>query len=706
MATCEGRWRPMRWVGMGAVIAIPISFLDGIDRFAQLGQVLALHVAALFGLGAWLWRGRWRPSPLVLPALVFWFLGAVSILRAHTPVASVLPLATHLAGMLFFFALLNALDEADLDAVLAAACVVAAALSVLGLLQFLGVGSAWAPTAGLPSATLGHRNLAAAYVVGLLPMTGWLFFRARTRFWTIFWSGVAGLQLSFLLATRSRAAWVGLAAGLLVGVMVMLSGGVSLRPLFRPFRLLGGAVATLIVLGFSLVPADIHKGAGEAMWEHKTHLGDAVVSMVQSGGDKGRWPLWRNTLWMISDYPVTGVGLGNWALMYPAYGELPDLHTVALRPHNDFLWVWAEMGTPGLLAYGSLIGAALWLGWLGRGVLRQVGLVGGLVAAVVTGAFGFSLQFPGAWLPFYLALAGLGIGRGDATRPMGGVQWGVWMGIALVVMSGWGVIRHIGFDKHMLQTRVAFAQNRWEEVVRHANAALFWGHLDWEVFSMRGRAHEALLAPEKALADYRAGMQYHPHSVGLWNGVGNALMALRDLEGAHHAYRQALHLSPRVGETLNNMGMLYVRKGHLDSAVVAFERAIQAQPRLVGAHANLSILYRRQGDLPGALEAAQRGLEVDSKHLESLLAKGQAHMAARQFQEAEGVFAQARALYPDRPEALFSLAQVYDAQHRADVAASAYAQFLQRWGNMPQAVMAQRRLMALTAGKATMDDGQ
>ena len=105
------------------------------------------------------------------------------------------------------------------------------------------------------------------------------------------------------------------------------------------------------------MPAEIQKGQGEAMWDGKRSIGSAVSSVAERGGDKGRLALWRRTLEMVADRPIMGTGAGNWRLAYPAYsrGDMMDARTVPHRPHNDLLWIWAEMGTVGLGLYLYLL---------------------------------------------------------------------------------------------------------------------------------------------------------------------------------------------------------------------------------------------------------------------------------------------------------------------------------------------------------------
>jgi O-antigen ligase len=77
-----------------------------------------------------------------------------------------------------------------------------------------------------------------------------------------------------------------------------------------------------------------------------------------------RQNLWHKTAKMGIENPLTGVGAGNWKIEAPrfkAYNLKDDefLKKSFGRPHNDFLWVFAELGIFGLAAYLSIFAIAL-----------------------------------------------------------------------------------------------------------------------------------------------------------------------------------------------------------------------------------------------------------------------------------------------------------------------------------------------------------
>ena len=707
-------------MGYAAVVLIPVAYLDGIYRFALLPQVLALLGVSLWGVGAWLWQGdaTWKRSPLVLPVAAFLLAEAVSLFAATNRVASLLPIAVHAGFVFLLLVLLNGLKPDAFRRILKTAGGVSAVLSVVGVAQYMGWGREWIPTAGLPSATFGHRNIAAAYLVGMLPLVFWAWADAKQMRGMLLWGIALGLDGAFLAATRSRGAWIGL-GGALAGAALMAvwrrwgrvakdgdSCGIAERPGALP-RAASLGVALALTAALAVVPADIGKGEGEAMWEGKRSMGEALSSVVKTGGDKGRLTLWHRTLEIILSRPIIGVGAGNWRLVYPAYaqGDMVDRHTAPHRPHNDLLWIWAETGTIGLGLYVYLLWTAARMGLRsfcsGRNRLLAGALLCSMLAGVVNSLFGFPREFPAAWMPFYLSLAGIGaLDRPSPHSRRGSILTVLFGGAVLLAVGIWVTARQIGFDRHALALRLAHAASRWEDVVREGDLALAWGAFDEEVYLIRGRAHTALGAFPRALEDYRLGLAYHPNSAGLWNGLGNALRAVGRRDEAFGAYHRALGLNPGWGAVHSNIGTLYATSGALDSARVAYQRAVTLQPDLADSYANLSLVYRKMGDLPRALDAANLALKRDPDNLEGLNALGNACLTAGYVDAAASAFARALSVDSSRAEVYYNLGRAHDRRGDSKRAIAAYGAFLRRWegGDNPYVQTALRRIEVLRSG--------
>jgi len=68
---------------------------------------------------------------------------------------------------------------------------------------------------------------------------------------------------------------------------------------------------------------------------------------------KDRLIQYSSTLDMIKDHWLLGVGLGQWRIHYPKYSGFSanneNFLRIRQRPHNDFLWIYSEIGLIGIL---------------------------------------------------------------------------------------------------------------------------------------------------------------------------------------------------------------------------------------------------------------------------------------------------------------------------------------------------------------------
>jgi hypothetical protein len=72
-----------------------------------------------------------------------------------------------------------------------------------------------------------------------------------------------------------------------------------------------------------------------------------------------RWQYWGGAAKMFADYPVTGVGGGNFGTYYPHYKAASALETV-VDPHNFMLSILTQYGPLGLIGFLAVVSVPLW----------------------------------------------------------------------------------------------------------------------------------------------------------------------------------------------------------------------------------------------------------------------------------------------------------------------------------------------------------
>jgi putative inorganic carbon (HCO3(-)) transporter len=188
---------------------------------------------------------------------------------------------------------------------------------------------------------------------------------------------------------------------------------------------LGVVMICLIVLkfrwGWILVPFTILAYLILLVSVGKEVIVDFLSSGVSLAGIAGRLDVWARAIYMIEDFPVTGIGFGLFGnvvdLLYPLFLSAPGK---VFHAHNLFLQISVDLGIPGLIAWVSILliifvfSVKLYV--LGRSSENHfingvgIGVLCSQVALVVHGIFdavtwGMVRPAPIVWLIWGIALA-------------------------------------------------------------------------------------------------------------------------------------------------------------------------------------------------------------------------------------------------------------------------------------------------------------
>lgn len=174
----------------------------------------------------------------------------------------------------------------------------------------------------------------------ILPFPLMLFIRFRgSRFGRALFCLAATALLAVTLMTFIRGGYVAVAAFVLLGsALFRLYGLFSLRQILQ-----FNAVVALLTM-VTLIP--VAKPALTTVSMLKT------TSQVRSF--EGRKSIWKNSLEIIKDHPLLGIGAYNFSMQYVEYKRQDEESGVAMRPFNYFLQLLIEKGVVGFLVYSLL----------------------------------------------------------------------------------------------------------------------------------------------------------------------------------------------------------------------------------------------------------------------------------------------------------------------------------------------------------------
>jgi O-antigen ligase len=339
------------------IAGLVLTFSTAIELQFTLPKLLVLQITAPLLIGLWAWRlahggVRSLPQPLVLATVTlagWWVLTTATAVHPRTALDGAFGhfngLWTHLLFLTLFSLLASSrLTLTDIEGRLR---VLVSSLTISGLYalaQYIG----WDPIdwyAVRPGSTIGNPvPLAACLGLGI-PFAFALAARAQDRVARSAWIASSAILILAALSTGSRGPLLGiLASAFVFGWTAAGALGTTKRKMMVAALVIG----TIAVLAASRArPGHFFQSPG----------GDSAV--------QDRMNIMGAALRVAGDYPLRGVGLENFAVVYPRYrapaAERLTPDEVPTTAHNGYVQAAATTGVPGLVLYLAFAGSVVLL---------------------------------------------------------------------------------------------------------------------------------------------------------------------------------------------------------------------------------------------------------------------------------------------------------------------------------------------------------
>ncbi len=359
----------LRFLVYGAVFAVPfVLLLVPTSMFFPYitGKNFAFRILVEVATAAWivlaLWDQAYRPRWSAL-------LWAVGSLVAVMLVADIFGEYTHksiwsnyermegwvtLVHFALYFTVLGVFVNTEKlwtrffnTALVAAGLMSFYALSQIGGVLDVSQGSSWRV-----DAQLGNSSYLAVYMIFHMFIAGWLFLRSSGKGWRVFYSGLFILFAYIIFHTGTRGAVLGLAGGTGLSFLylaIMAPKGAAIKK-----WAVGGVLTVVMIAGGLVTARDTEFVSNNEMLSRFANIS------LQQGSI--RFTIWRMAWEGFKERPLLGWGQENYSYVFNKYYD-PSLYKAEAwydRTHNIFMDWLITGGAFGLLAYLSILGAALY----------------------------------------------------------------------------------------------------------------------------------------------------------------------------------------------------------------------------------------------------------------------------------------------------------------------------------------------------------
>lgn len=376
------------------VIALPYKLFE-LDRYF-VPKELVLNAAALIVATALVLKRRSLQFDLVDGLIALFLLWSIaSAIFATNHWLAQRSLAISISGAIIFWGS-RASASTSYRSILVACATATVFTAVFCLAQAYGLDTEYFSSNRVPGGTFGNRNFVAHIAAIGLPTLAWCTVTARRQLGALLGSVGMALVAGALVLSRSRAAWLAVAASAAVLLVPLMASRRYWRGSHIGGRFMRLMLATVIGGMVALVlPNSLN-------WNSESPYLDSARGMIdyKKGSGRGRVAQYRNSLKMAASNPVFGVGPGNWPVEYVRYAPAGDPSLTEERmtanpwPSSDWVAFFSERGFIPTIALLSAF-VMLFFGSLRRwselenadAVLAQCVLAGTIVSTIVVSAF-------------------------------------------------------------------------------------------------------------------------------------------------------------------------------------------------------------------------------------------------------------------------------------------------------------------------------
>ena len=345
--------------------------------------------------------------------------------------------------------------------------------------------------------------------------------------------------------------------------------------------------------------------------------------------------------------PILGVGVGNWAVIYPEY-KVPELENDVRweQTHNEYLQILSETGLIGFIAFLSILGAIAFMSWRILGKVKDeywytlaAVFSAGVVAILANNMFNFSFQNPSSGIIFWIFVGFLGrihylaqrmdtVSDADGSEPSEEKKETKWriafrvpefgfgiisvVSVLMVIIVGVFVARVLVADYNLKRGIVNSMGGDWKKSSESLEDSVLWYDYSFEPHFRLGQAYVALGRYDEAMEQYQRTLDLRPNYERAHNNLGDVLVRQGKFEEAVGSFKASVNLFPNYAVARSNLGVVYEKLGRYDEAVAEYSEALKINPNNASMHKNVGVVYfYHLKDYPKTIEHWSKALALN-----------------------------------------------------------------------------------------------
>jgi O-antigen ligase len=365
--------KAVEYLVYASLVLVPLVFLPFVNSVFTTPKLYIFRIITLLIVFLWTLKFVFKKENSLRKTVFGWFLLAYALISIITTIFSVniyssiigtygrfIGLITVLNLIFWAYIVIAAMrDRAKIKKAMWASVITAFFVAIYGICQYFGFFADifnWSqdPTLRMFS-TIGHSNHVAAYLgMNLMLLIG---ICSTAKFsWRKIFLYVTGFLFFFAIVfTASRGGIAATVIALIIWAVFVLKEK-GLRNYFKKY----GKVILFMIAVFFLAVIVFRQPLADLKIVERTQ---STIEFIQKGNVPDRVSWWMSSFEMIKDKPFIGHGLSAYRDIYNQYRRadyrLPENAQDNITPqsaHNEYLTIWSQQGTLGLLIYLSMIG--------------------------------------------------------------------------------------------------------------------------------------------------------------------------------------------------------------------------------------------------------------------------------------------------------------------------------------------------------------